>query len=341
MKRVVTFGEIMLRLTPPDHARLIQANTLEVCYGGAEANVAVSLACFGAEASYVTKLPEGEMGQAAINALRRFGVDTAQVARGGSRIGLYYMERGADRRPAKVMYDRARSAVSEAAPTDFDWHGIFQGADWFHLTGITPALSDSLADICTEACRIAKEHGLTVSLDPNYRAKLWSVEKASEVLSRLLPYVDVLITNENQAAELFGVSVPSSEIEGDEVSNEGYRCLAAGLCERYGIPTVALAERRTYSAEDNRFTAKLWANGRLYPARVYRIPHMTDRVGAGDAFAAGLIYALGTGMEPSTAIDFAAAAGCLKHSVEGDFNLVSVEEVNALARGSGSGRVQR
>lgn len=339
--KLVTFGEILLRLTPPDHARLLQANALEVCYGGAEANVAVSLACLGKEAAYVTRLPEGEMGQAAINALRRYGVDTSRVVRGGSRIGLYYMERGADRRPAKVIYDRAHSSISEATPTDFDWNSIFAGADWFHLTGITPALSDSLAGICLEACRTAKAMGLTVSLDPNYRAKLWSVEKASAVLTRFLPYTDVLITNENQAAELFGVSVPPTEMTGDEVSDEGYRHLATELCATYGLKTVVLTERRTYTAEDNRFTAKLWMNGRLYPARVYRIPHMTDRVGAGDAFAAGLIYALGTGMKSQAAVDFATAAGCMKHSVEGDFNLVSAEEIAALAYGDGCGRVQR
>lgn len=341
MKRVVTFGELMLRLTPSGYDRFFQNDQIQATFGGGEANVAVSLANFGLDSVYVTKLPDHAIGEAAVNSLRYFGVDTTRIVRGGDRVGIYYLEKGAAQRSSVCIYDRAHSAIAEASASDFDWDSIFKGADWFHLTGITPALSDALADICLEACRTAKQRGLTVSLDPNYRAKLWRVEKASAVLSRLLPFVDVLITNENQAAELFGVSVPASEIDGDEVSNEGYRCLAEELGEKYGIKTVALTERRTYSAEDNRFTAKLWSEGRLYPAWVYRITHMIDRVGAGDAFAAGLIYALGTAMEPQTAIDFATAAGCLKHSVEGDYNRVSVSEVEKLARGESAGRVQR
>ena len=339
--KVVTFGEIMMRLTPPAHERLVQARSLEVTFGGAEANVAVSLACMGEEAEFVTKLPENDISQAAINSLRAWGVETRHIVRGGARMGTYYMERGASQRPSKVVYDRAGSAVALAKAGEFDWAKIFDGADWFHLTGITPALSAELANACEDACRAAKRKGMTVSFDPNYRAKLWSVEAAAEAMERYLPYVDVLITNENQAADLFGVRIPAVEVSGDDVTERGYLALAEGMKALYPhLRYVALTERRTFSAEVNSFCAKLYDGENLYRSEKYRM-EIVDRVGGGDAFAAGLIYALRNGKNARDAVRFAAAAGCLKHTVEGDMNPETVAEIGALANGNATGRVQR
>ena len=339
--KIVTFGELMMRLTPPAHERLVQARSLEVTFGGAEANVAVSLACMGEEAEFVTKLPENDISQAAINSLRAWGVGTAHLLRGGARMGTYYMERGASQRPSEVVYDRADSAIAQAGAGEFDWAKIFDGADWFHLTGITPALSAELANACEDACRAAKRKGMTVSFDPNYRAKLWSVADAAKAMRRYLPYVDVLITNENQAADLFGVRIPAGEVSGDDVTERGYLALAEGMKALYPqLRYVALTERRTFSAEVNSFCAKLYDGENLYSSEKYRM-EIVDRVGGGDAFAAGLIYALRNGKNARDAVRFAAAASCLKHSIEGDFNPTTVQEVNALAKGNANGRVQR
>ena len=339
--KVVTFGEIMMRLTPPAHERLVQARSLEVTFGGAEANVAVSLACMGEEAEFVTKLPENDISQAAINSLRAWGVETRHIVRGGARMGTYYMERGASQRPSKVVYDRADSAIAQAGAGEFDWAKIFDGADWFHLTGITPALSAELANACKDACRAAKRKGMTVSFDPNYRAKLWSVTDAAKAMRRYLPYVDVLITNENQAADLFGVRIPAGEVSGDDVTERGYLALAEGMKALYPqLRYVALTERRTFSAEVNSFCAKLYDGENLYSSEKYRM-EIVDRVGGGDAFAAGLIYAMRNGKNARDAVRFAAAAGCLKHTVEGDMNPATVAEIEALANGNATGRVQR
>lgn len=339
--KVVTFGELMMRLTPPGYQRLIQTKSLEITFGGAEANVAVSLACMGDQAAFVSKLPADDLSQAALNSLRQWGVETDYILRGGSRMGVYYLERGASQRPSKVVYDRAGSAIAQAKAEEFDWDRIFADADWFHLTGITPALSAELADACEAACMTAKKKGLTVSFDPNYRAKLWTVAQAAEAMKRYLPYVDVLITNENQAADLSGVHVPACEISGDDVTDQGYLALAKQLKERYpNLGYIALTERRTFSAEDNSFCAKLFDGEKLYSSAKYRID-IVDRVGGGDAFAAGLIFALRRGQSTQDAVRFAAAASCLKHSVEGDFNPATVAEVNALAKGNANGRVQR
>ena len=342
--KVVTFGEIMMRLTPPSYERLVQARSLEVTFGGAEANVAVSLACMGVETEFITKLPENDIAQAAINSLRAWGVETGKIVRGGARMGTYYMERGASQRPSKVVYDRAYSAIAEAQADEFDWDAALSGADWFHLTGITPALGDGVAAASLAACKAAKARGLTVSFDPNYRAKLWSVQAAGEAMRDYLPYVDVLITNENQAAELFGVRVPAEEISGDDVTDKGYLALAQGLAKCYPhLRAIALTERRTISAEVNRFCAKLWDSKdgeSLTSSDSYRI-EIVDRVGGGDAFAAGLIYALLSGQSTADAVRFAAAASCLKHTIEGDFNPTSVAEIRALAHGNANGRVVR
>lgn len=338
--RVVTFGELMLRLTPPGYRKLVQAESFEAAYGGAEANVAVSLCCLGTQAEFVSKLPANDLGQAALNSLRRWGVETGHIVRGGERLGLYYLERGASQRPSNVVYDRAHSAIAQASAGEFDWPAVFAGADWFHLTGITPALSPELADICLSACRTAKEKGLTVSFDPNYRAKLWSLSDAAAYMRRILPYVDVLITNENQAADLMDIRIPQTEINGDDVTDRGYLFLARELREQHDLRYVAIAERRTFSAEDNSFCAKLYDGEALCTSVKYRMD-IVDRIGGGDAFAAGLIYALREGFSTQQAVSFAAAAGCLKHSVEGDSSPLTANDVLSLANGSANGRVQR
>ena len=339
-KRVITFGEIMLRLAPEGYYRFVQANSFGATYGGGEANVAVSLANFGIDTAFVTKLPAHEIGQAAVNELRKFGVDTSCIVRGGNRIGIYFLEKGASQRPSKVIYDRAHSAIAEASPEDFDWNEIFQNADWFHFTGITPALNDTLAAICLEACKKAKELGLTVSCDLNYRNKLWSREKAGQVMSELCKYVDVCIANEEDAADVFGIRAANTDVTKGAVSHEGYKDVAKQLAGRFGFSKVAITLRESLSASDNNWAAMLYDGTEFYFSKKYAV-HIVDRVGGGDSFGGGLIYACLNQYDPQSAIEFAAAASCLKHSVEGDMNMVSVSEVQKLAGGDGSGRVQR
>lgn len=339
-KRVITFGEIMLRLAPEGYYRFVQANSFGATYGGGEANVAVSLANFGIDTAFVTKLPAHEIGQAAVNELRKFGVDTSRIVRGGNRIGIYFLEKGASQRPSKVIYDRAHSAIAEASPEDFDWNEIFQNADWFHFTGITPALNDTLAAICLDACKKAKELGLTVSCDLNYRNKLWSREKAGQVMSELCKYVDVCIANEEDAADVFGIRAANTDVTKGAVSHEGYKDVAKQLAGRFGFSKVAITLRESLSANDNNWAAMLYDGTEFYFSKKYAV-HIVDRVGGGDSFGGGLIYACLNQYDPQSTIEFAAAASCLKHSVEGDMNMVSVSEVQKLAGGDGSGRVQR
>ena len=339
-KRVITFGEIMLRLAPEGYYRFVQANSFGATYGGGEANVAVSLANFGIDTAFVTKLPAHEIGQAAVNELRKFGVDTSRIVRGGNRIGIYFLEKGASQRPSKVIYDRAHSAIAEASPEDFDWNEIFQNADWFHFTGITPALNDTLAAICLDACKKAKELGLTVSCDLNYRNKLWSRETAGQVMSELCKYVDVCIANEEDAADVFGIRAANTDVTKGAVSHEGYKDVAKQLAGRFGFSKVAITLRESLSASDNNWAAMLYDGTEFYFSKKYAV-HIVDRVGGGDSFGGGLIYACLNQYDPQSAIEFAAAASCLKHSVEGDMNMVSVSEVQKLAGGDGSGRVQR
>ena len=339
-KRVITFGEIMLRLAPEGYYRFVQANSFGATYGGGEANVAVSLANFGIDTAFVTKLPAHEIGQAAVNELRKFGVDTSRIVRGGNRIGIYFLEKGASQRPSKVIYDRAHSAIAEASPEDFDWNEIFQNADWFHFTGITPALNDTLAAICLDACKKAKELGLTVSCDLNYRNKLWSREKAGQVMSELCKYVDVCIANEEDAADVFGIRAANTDVTKGAVSHEGYKDVAKQLAGRFGFSKVAITLRESLSASDNNWAAMLYDGTEFYFSKKYAV-HIVDRVGGGDSFGGGLIYACLNQYDPQNTIEFAAAASCLKHSVEGDMNMVSVSEVQKLAGGDGSGRVQR
>ena len=340
MAKVITFGEIMLRLAPEGYYRFVQAQTLGATYGGGEANVAVSLANYGMDVAFVTKLPKHEIGQAAVNKLREFGVDTSLITRGGSRVGIYFLEKGASQRASKVVYDRAGSAIATASKEDFDWSKIFDGAEWFHFTGITPALGDNVAEICLEACKAAKERGMTISCDLNYRKNLWTREKAGQVMAELVKYVDVCIANEEDAADVFGIKAANTDVTAGKVDHEGYKDVAKQLAERFGFSKVAITLRGSISANDNKWAGMLYDGKDYYFSKNYLI-HIVDRVGGGDSFGAGLIYALMNGYAAQDVIEFAVAASCLKHTIEGDLNMVSVDEVKKLAGGDGSGRVQR
>lgn len=339
-KKVITFGEIMLRLAPEGYYRFVQAENYGATYGGGEANVAVSLANYGLDAAFVTKLPKHEIGQAGVNSLRRFGVDTSYITRGGDRVGIYFLEKGASQRPSKVIYDRAGSSIAAATTADFDWDQIFEGANWFHFTGITPALGDNITEICLEACKKAKEKGITVSCDLNYRNKLWSKEKAGQVMGELCKYVDVCIANEEDASDVFGIKAANTDVTSGKVNHEGYKDVAKQLAERFGFSKVAITLRGSISANDNNWAAMLYDGSDFYFSKSY-LMHIVDRVGGGDSFGGGLIYACLNDFAPQQTIEFAVAASCLKHSIEGDFNQVSVDEVIKLAGGDGSGRVQR
>ena len=340
MKRIITFGEIMMRLNPEGYCRFVQADKFEASYAGGEANVAVSLSNYGMDAAFVSKVPAHEIGQCAVNELRHFGVDTRMMVRGGDRLGLYFVEKGASQRASKVIYDRAGSAIAKASASDFDWNKIFDGADWFHFTGITPALGGELPEICLEACKAAKALGVKISCDLNYRKKLWSNEKANEVMSTLMPYVDVCIANEEDAKDVFGIEAEDTDLNAGKVNHEGYISVARQLAERFGFEKVAITLRGSISASDNEWAAMLYSDGKAYFSPKYNV-RIVDRVGGGDSFGGGLIYSLLSGYDDQKAINFAVAASCLKHSIEHDFNLVSVSEVEALAGGNASGRVQR
>lgn len=340
MARVITFGEIMMRLNPEGYLRLVQAQRLEASYAGGEANVAVSLANYGLDAAYVTKVPAHEIGQCAVNELRRFGVDTRYMIRGGNRLGVYFVEKGASQRASKVIYDRAHSAIAEAKASDFDWDKIFEGADWFHWTGITPALGGELPAICLEACKAAKAKGITISCDLNYRKKLWTREEAGRIMATLVQYVDVCIANEEDAKDVFGIEAEGSDIEAGKLNRDGYISVAKQLQERFGCSKVAITLRSSLSANDNDWAGMLYCDGKAYFSPTYHI-HIVDRVGGGDSFGGGLIYSLISGKEPQDAINFAVAASALKHTIEHDFNMMSVAEVESLAAGNASGRVQR
>ena len=339
-KRIITFGEIMMRLNPEGYLRFLHADRFEASYAGGEANVAVSLANYGMDAAFVSKVPAHEIGQNAVNALRHYGVDTRGMVRGGDRLGLYFVEKGASQRASKVIYDRAGSAIALAKPEDFDWDAIFEGADWFHWTGITPALGGHLPEICLEACKAAKARGVKISCDLNYRKKLWTRDQAKAVMSELVKYVDVCISNEEDAKDVFGIEAEGTDIDAGKLNHEGYISVARQIQEQFGCETVAITLRSSISANDNDWAAMLYTGGQAYFSPSYRI-HIVDRVGGGDSFGGGLIYSLLSGKAPQDAINFAVAASCLKHTIEHDFNLVSVAEVEALAAGNASGRVQR
>ena len=340
MKKVITFGELMLRLAPEGYLRFLQSKKFQATFGGAEANVAVSLANYGIDAHFVTKFPNHEIGQLAINSLREFGVNTSDIVRGGERVGVYYCEKGASQRPSKVIYDRAYSAIAMAKPEDFDWDKILDGADWFHFTGITPALSDDVAEITLNALKECKKRNITISCDLNFRKKLWSKEKAGKVMGELCNYIDYCIANEEDAKDVFGIEADNTDIYSGKLDREGYISVAQKLTERFNFKGVAITLRESLSANDNNWSAMLYTDGKANFSKKYSM-HIVDRVGGGDSFGAGLIYSLCNGYDAQKAIEFAVAASCLKHSIEGDYNLVSVKEVQTLAGGDASGRVQR
>lgn len=332
----------MMRLNPEGFRRFVQADRFEASYAGGEANVAVSLANYGQDASFVTKLPSNPLGEAARNAVRQFGVDTSSIVWGGPRLGIYFVEKGASQRPSKVVYDRAASSIALAKRGDFDWAKILKGAKWFHFTGITPALGGELPEICLDALKVCKAKKITVSCDLNYRGKLWTKEAAGKCMAKLVPFVDVLIANEADAADVFGIKAKGTDVESGRLDKAGYVSVAEQLVGRFGVKKVAITLRTSISASRN-----LWA-GMIYDAKTkkafFSSEHdilIVDRVGGGDSFGGGLIHALASGKNLQGAIDFAVAASCLKHSIEHDFNLVSVAEVESLAAGNASGRVQR
>ena len=339
-KKVVTMGEIMLRLSTPNNEKFIQADEFDINYGGGEANVAVSLANYGHDASFVTAVPDNELGECAIASLRKYGVGTDNIAKCGERLGIYFLGSGSAMRPSKVVYDRAHSSISTATAADFDFDKIFEGADWFHFTGITPALNDNVAGICLEACKAAKEAGIKISCDLNYRNKLWSKEKAGQVMGELCTYVDVCIANEEDAADVFGIRAENTDVYAGEVNHEGYRSVAKQLADRFGFEKVAITLRESISANDNLWSAMLYDGDDYFFSKKYKM-HIVDRVGGGDSFGAGLIAACLNGYDAQNTVEFAVAASCLKHSIEGDFNMVTVDEVLKLAGGDASGRVQR
>ena len=340
MKKIVTFGEIMLRLAPKGYLRFLQKPEFEATFGGGEANVAVSLANFGADVTFITKLPQNDIGEAAVRDLRKYGVDTSMITRGGDRVGIYYLEKGASQRPSKVIYDRAWSSISQAAEEDFNWNEIFADAQWFHFTGITPALGKNVARICMEAVKVAKRQGLTVSCDLNYRKNLWTTEEAGQTMGELMQYVDVCIANEEDAEKVFGIHAEGTDVTKGSLSKEGYVQVAQKLKDRFGFKYVTITLRTSISASDNKWAAMLYNGKESFFSKEYTV-HIVDRVGGGDSFGAGLIYSMVSDMQDQECLEFAVAASCLKHSIEGDFNRVTVKEVLSLAGGDGSGRVQR
>lgn len=340
MAKIVTMGEIMLRLSAQGQQRIMQSDQLDVNYGGGEANVAVSLANYHHHVSFVSKLPDNPIGQSAINHLRRYGVDTSYIKQGGERIGIYFLETGASMRASSVIYDRKHSAMADADLADFDFDDIFKDADWFHWTGITPALGDQAAALTKKALIAAKKHGVTVSVDLNYRKKLWTPEKAQSVMKDLMTYVDVCIGNEEDAHFVLGFEPHNSNIIQGKLDLSGYETMFKQMKDTYGFKYVASSLRVSYSATHNGWSALLFDGTSFYQSKAYDISPIIDRVGGGDAFAGGLIHGLLT-RSPQEAIEFAVAASALKHTIPGDVNLVSEEEVNKLVQGDASGRVVR
>lgn len=340
--KVLSFGEILLRLAAPGYTKLFQKDNLDSTFCGGEANVAVSLSIFGIDSAYLTKLPDNDIGRAAVNSMRYFGVDTTNIVYGDGRMGLYYLEKGASQRPSKVIYDRAYSAISLAKREDFDWDKIYKGIDWFHFTGINPALSDNLIEITKDALKVAKSRGVTISCDLNYRGKLWSPEKAKSVMTTLMPYVDICIANEEDADKVLGIKAANNNVEEGKINKQGYQSVAKKICDKYGCKYVAITLRESYNASVNGWSAMLYSSEKsesFYSAK-YDI-QIVDRVGGGDSFTAGIIYGLVTGKSEQDAIEFATAASCLKHTIEGDFNRTTVTDVDALIKNGGNGRVQR
>lgn len=339
-KKFVGFGEMMVRLAPEGYLRLSQADRFNLNYTGAEANMAIALSYMGMPAEMVTKFPDNEIGRCAKRMLSKFDVETDHIAWGGERLGVYYLERGASQRPSKVIYDRKHSSIAEADPEDFDWDAIFEDAGWFHFTGITVALSKNMQEICRQACIAAKKHGVKVSCDLNYRKNLWTTEEAQRVMRPLMQYVDICIANEEDSEKVLGIKAENTDITAGKLSIEGYSALAKKLTDTYGFEAVGITLRESISASVNNWSAMLYKDGETYLSKKYTM-QIVDRVGGGDSFASGLIYASLNEFDNQKAIEFAAGASCLKHSIEFDFNLSSVDEVMNLINGDGSGRVVR
>lgn len=342
MAKVVTMGEIMLRLSTPGFEKFIQADEFDVCYGGGEANVAVSLANYGHDAEFVTKVPKNPIGECAVAALRKMNVKTENIAVGGERLGIYFLETGASMRASNVVYDRAHSSISEAKAEDFDFDKIFEGADWFHFTGITPAISDAAAELTEVALKAAKAKGVTVSVDLNFRKKLWSSEKAQKVMTNLMQYVDVCIGNEEDAEKVLGFKPGNTDVTSGELELAGYKDIFCQMVEKFNFKYVISSLRESYSASDNGWSACIYDRDskEFYHSKKYNV-RIVDRVGGGDSFAGGVICGLLDGKNFKDALEFGVAASALKHTIPGDFNLVSRSDVENLVGGDGSGRVQR
>jgi 2-dehydro-3-deoxygluconokinase len=340
-KKVVLFGELMMRLSTKRHERIVQAREFDVLYSGAEANLGADLIPFGIQSYMVSSVPDNAVGDACLFYMRQFQINLDYVKRNGFRLGIYYVETGAAQRPSTFLYNRKGSSITELRVGDFDWDKIFEGKNWFHFTGITPALADSVADIVKEACIAAKKRGVTVSCDLNFRSKLWSKEKAREVMTDLMQYVDVLFTNEEEAATVFGIAARETDVKTGKISEHGYEDVAAQLHEKFGLKYVSISLRGSISATANDWAGMLYDGKTCYMSRKYRIDYIVDRIGGGDAYSAGIIYGLLTEQDLQETVDFAAAASCLKHSIHGDFNIVSFNEVMTLMKGDASGRIQR
>jgi len=340
-KKAVFFGELMMRLATKRYERLVQARDLEVDYTGAEANVGISLANYGLQSYIVSAVPDSPLGQACINSMRQYGLNVDYVKRMGHRLGIYFVETGAAQRPSLFLYNRKGSSITELERGDIPWDEVMQGKDWFHFTGITPALADSVADLTRDACLAARRHGLTVSCDLNYRSKLWPLENAQRVMTELMQHVDVLFTNEEEASQVLGVSARDTDISAGQLSDEGYDDVARQLLERFNLRYAVITLRESLSATVNNWSGMFYDGKQVYRSRKYHIDHIVDRIGGGDAFTGGFIYGTLTGMAPQDVVEFAAAASCLKHTIHRDFNLVTLAEVEALMKGGGSGRIQR
>ena len=338
--KIVTLGEIMLRLSTPDFKRFVQADSFDVTYGGGEANVAAALCNYGLNGTFITKVPDNAIGQSAINHLRRYGVDTQFIARGGGRLGIYFLESGASMRASQVIYDRGGASIAEAEISDFDFEKILDGADWFHTTGITPALSDKCTALAEAALKTARAKGITTSIDLNYRKKLWSKEKAREVMTRLCQYVDVCIGNEEDTETALGFKAENTDVTKGELNIEGYKTVFRHMKEKFGFKYIASTLRESYSASDNGWSALVYDGKEFYRTRRYEV-RIVDRVGSGDSFASGFIYGLVTVMTMRDAAEFGVAASALKHTIPGDLNHATMGEVKELMKGDASGRVQR
>lgn len=340
--KVLTFGELLLRLAAPGYTRLLQKDQLEATFCGGEANVAVSLANFGIDTAFLTILPDHALGYAAVNSLRAFGVDTSGIMFKNGRMGIYYLEKGVSQRPSKVIYDRAYSVIASAKPSDFDWESLLEEYDWFHWTGITPALSDTMPEILLQALKVAKSKGIIVSCDLNYRAKLWNSERAKSVMRSLIPYVDVCIGNEEDAEKMLGIKAESNDIASANLNHQGYTSVAKKICDSYGCQNVAFTLRESYSASHNGWSGMLYdkQTEQAFFSKKYDI-QIVDRVGGGDSFTGALLYGLIQHLPYQETIEFAIAASCLKHTIEGDFNRVTIDEVRQLMQNGGNGRVQR